>query len=180
MQPLPFERSWAVEDMVAFLVGLTVGVDDGEGLPRLNDKLDEISTFGINPQVAKVELALLKFCAISIGLLAFQDVRNVHGDKIDKVERAYLAEFRSRGQGSADAFLQLSQTRLAAYTAAFDGWCEAQRDGRGSQRTFAVGQTFFFFCGIENNDPVALLRFGNEFSTIVRVVHDRLMNCKLK
>lgn len=181
MQPLPFEKSWAVQDMVAFLVGLTAGGDDGDGLPRHNDKLDEISAYGINPQVARVELALLKFSAISIGLLAFQDVRNLHGDTIDKVERAYVAEFRRRnGQESADAFLQISQTRLDAYTTAFDAWCEAQRDGRDRQRTFAIGQTFFLFCGTENNNPVTLLRFGSEFSTIVRAVHDRLMNCKLK
>lgn len=181
MQSLPFERTRSIQDMASFLFALTVGVDEGEGLSRPNEELDEISAYHINPEVARVELALLKFSAICTGLLAFQDVRDLHGDKIDEVDRAYVAEFKARGsRDGEDAFLQISQTRLTAYTTAFDAWREAHRSGRGQEQTFAIGQAFFRFCGVENNNPVTLFQFGHKFNTIVRVVHDHLMKCRLE
>lgn len=176
-------KSISAEDMAVALFALTVGTQDDEGQRSLKKEIDEIAAEGISPDLVQIELALLKFSAIYIALFRHEDLRRLHGSKLDEVQRYYVTQFKERGQSveplHEEVFLQLSETRLAAYNKAFDAWFAAHKNGRGHEQTFAIGEALFQFCGTQVTNPVTLLLIGHKFRRTIIAVHERLLNCNL-
>jgi hypothetical protein len=176
-------KSISTEDMAVALFVLTVGTQDDEGQRSLEKEIGEIAAEGISPDLAQIELALLKFSAVYIALFRYDDLRRLHGTKLDEVQRLYVTQFKQRGQSMEpmheEIFLQLSETRLAGYNKAFDAWFAAHNDGQGQEQTFAIGEAFFHFCGVQNHNPVSLFQIGDKFNRTLAVVSEELHSCKL-
>lgn len=176
------KKSFTARDMAFILFALTVGTQDAAGQRRLKEEVDEIASRGISSEIAQRELALLKVSAVFVVLDA-PDVRSLHGDKVDEVALHYLARFKERvDQGEPageDVFLRLSEERLTAYGDALHAWLTAHRNGRGRERTSAIGQTFFRFCEIQETNPVTLLLINVKLSTFIGTVYETLLGCRL-
>ncbi len=170
--------------MASLLFALTVGVQDAEHHRLLEEEIKELTDKGVKREVAQVELALFKFSAVYFGLLAFEDVRALHGAKIDEVEGYYVAKFKQRVETSSapnhELFLQISEFRLAAYTAELEAWQHARENGQGHEKYLAIGQTFFSFCGVQETNPVTICLARHKLITIVDVVHKTLLKYRLR
>lgn len=149
----------------------------------LKEEIDQIAVEGVDPNVVQLELGLLKLSAVDIALFRYEDLRVLHGPKLDEVQRRYIAHLRERGEtiGSLaeEAFLQICEARLAAYNKAFDAWLEAHNNGRGHEQSFAIGEIFFNFCGVPKPNPVSASLIDHKFRTILVSVNEKLRRCKL-
>jgi len=170
--------------MASLLFALTVGTQDAERQRLLQEEIKELTDKGVSREVAQVELALFKFSAVYIGLLSFDDVRDLHGAKIDEVDSQYVAKFKERVEASDmpdhELFLRISEARLTAYTDDLEAWQHAQRNGRGHEQFLAIGQTFFRFCGVQETNPITIRLARHKFITLVDVVHKTLLKYRLR
>ena len=177
------EESLSAEGMAQLLFALTVGTQDENGQRLLKDEINQISAGAVDPDVVQLELAFLKLSAVDIALFRYEDLRVLHGPKLDEVQIGYISHFRERGEitgpHAEEAFLHVCETRLAAYNKAFDAWLEAHNNRRGHEQTFAIGEIFFNFCGVPNANPVSIFLIGHKFRTILFAVNERLRSCKL-
>lgn len=173
------KRLFSTEEMATILLGLTVGTDDCAGLDRLKEEIDDIASDRMSREVARRELVFLKLSAVFCALTA-EEVRALHGSKADLLAQDFLAHFKGRmeqgGPEVEEAFLELSEARLAAYDRAFQVW----RDDPEHRNCFAIGQAFFDFCGAQVSNPATLFRVHLKFTTLVAVTHRALLDCKLR
>lgn len=178
------KSSFSTDEMGLILFALAVGTDGDEGQHALSKDVDMVSTDGLDPEVARIELALLKFSAVYIALFRSENLQRLHGSKLDEVQRAFLARLKERARPSnlagEEAFLRASEARLAAYNKAFDAWVDADKNGRSHEQTFAIGETFFGFCGVQNVNPVTLSLIRHKFITTLASVDKTLRSCTLE
>jgi len=176
-------KSISTEDMAAALLALTVGTQDADGQRSLKEEMGEIVADGLTPDVVQIELALLKFSVIYIALSRYEDLRRLHGSKLDELLRLYVAQFKERTASMdpihEEIFQRLSEIRLAAYNKAFDAWFAAHNNGRGQEQTFTIGETFFHFCGVQDHNPINLFLIGHKFNTTLAAVNKELRSCNL-
>lgn len=167
------------EDLAEILFTLTVdnASEDASALLKALSKVE-----GIDLNIARRELMFLRFSAVYLVLPEFSTRPRLQGSKFAEVDSNYVARLKGlfqaiEAKGGGD-FFELSMARLAAYHKADTKWCEAHEKGRGHEQTFAIGERFMEFCGVEKNNPFIMSTIRFYFHEMVIAVTNKLAEWK--
>jgi hypothetical protein len=126
---------------------------------------------------ARAEIVFLNCCAIYGGMYRYEEVKKRHLSNLDDIYLDLLRRFQASTQPVE--FLQTYEERLIGYCEILELWLLAHQNKPAHEHNFAIGETFFGFCGVRNYNPISLAAVQYHFFSTMTTVRDNLLKLKL-